>query len=121
MSDDFTASVQYDDFKGTVAADMSDTESMQSYLESEGLAEPSERVVGYRVCFGANHGKEVERPGIVIYLSAKGFDEPMQSIRAIEIEMTTAKLFSFFKRFDCVFTQKGQQFDGATIEGPHIP
>ena len=121
MSDDFTASVQYDDFKGTVAADRSDTESMKSYLQSEGLAEPSERVVGYRICFGGNHGKEVERPGVVIYLSETDFDDAAQSIRAIEIDMTMARLFSFFKRFDCVFTHKGEQFEGATIEGPYSP
>lgn len=79
----------------------------------------ADQIVGYRVCFGGNHGKEVECPGVVIYLVKNSFDEPIEGIRAVEIDMTGAKLFSFFKRFDCVFTQKGKSFEGIEVEGPY--
>ncbi|MCO8029006.1 hypothetical protein NI454_03440 [Brevundimonas diminuta] len=45
----FTAGVQYDDFKGTVAADRSDTLSITKYLVALGKAAPDERVVAFRI------------------------------------------------------------------------
>jgi len=115
----FTAGVQYNDFKGTVAADRADDVTFHDYLVTEGLASEAERIVGYRITFNENRGAEVATPGIVVYLQEGSFDEPGRKIRAVEVSMTTAKLFSFFKRFDLVMTLKGLAVDDVEVEGPH--
>lgn len=115
---DFVASVQYNDFKGTVAADRSDTESMAQYLAEKGLATDGERVIGYRISFNGNHGKEYE-PGVLIYLQKGSFNNPEKVIRAVEIEMSASKLFSFFKRFSLVLMQDGLDLSNVTVDGPH--
>jgi hypothetical protein len=115
---DFVASVKYNDFKGTVAADSSDTESMAQYLVGRGLATNDERVIGYRISFIGNHGKEYE-PSILIYLQKGSFDDPEKVVRAVEIEMTAPKLFSFFKRFSLVLMQVGLDLSNVTVDGPH--
>ncbi|SNT76848.1 hypothetical protein [Paracoccus seriniphilus] len=115
---DFVASVQYNDFKGTVAADRSDTESMADYLVGAGLATDDERVIGYRISFNGNHGKEYE-PGVLVYLQKGRYDDPEKVVRAIDIEMTGSKFFSFFKRFSLVLMQDGLDLSNITVDGPH--
>jgi hypothetical protein len=115
----FKAGVQYDDFTGTVAADIADRVEMLKHLQEKGLAKDTEGVVGYRIVFGGNHGREIEQPGIVVYLREGGFDKPSSMVRAVDVPMSTAKFFSFFKRFDLVMTQKGMSFDDVEVDGPH--
>lgn len=114
----FTASVQYNDFRGTVAADRSDTESMRDYLVDAGLATEEEIVIGYRICFSGNHGHEYE-PGVLVYLQKGAFDDPEKVVRAVDIQMTGPKFFSFFKRFDLVMTRDMLDLSGVTVDGPH--
>ena len=115
---DFVASVQYNDLKGTVAADRSDTESMAQYLVGEGLAADDERIIGYRISFNGNHSNEYE-PGVLIYLQKGAFDDPAKVVRAVDIQMTGPKFFSFFKRFDLVMTRDMLDLSGVTVDGPH--
>ena len=115
---DFVASVQYNDLKGTVAADRSDTESMAQYLVGEGLAAEGERVIGYRISFNENHGNEYE-PGVLVYLQKGSFDDPDKVVRAVDIGMTGPKFFSFFKRFSLVLMQDGLDLSNVTVDGPH--
>lgn len=115
----FKAGVQYNDFKGTVAADRADNIAMRDFLLEEGIAEDSERVIGYRLVFGGNHGAEIESPGVVIYLQKGSYDDPSPVVRAVDVSMTTAKFFSFFKRFDLVMTQKDLPLEGVEVDGPH--
>lgn len=115
---DFIASVQYDDFKGTVAADQSDTESMKKYLLEQDQATNDERVIGYRISFNGNHGNEYE-PRVLIYLQKGSFDAPDKIIRAVDIEMSGPKFFSFFKRFSLVLMQDRLDLSNVTVDGPH--
>lgn len=115
---DFVASVQYNDFTGSVAADRSDTEGMKEYLLEAGYATDDERVVGYRISFNGNHGKEYE-PSVLIYLQKGSFDKPDKVIRAIDIEMSGPKFFSFFKRFDLVLMQDKFDPSNIKVDGPH--
>ncbi|WP_136685845.1 hypothetical protein [Falsirhodobacter xinxiangensis] len=115
---DFTASVQYNDYKGTVAADRSDTEEMGQYLVGEGLATSDERVIGYRLTVGGNHGKECE-PGVLVYLQKGSFDDPAKVVRAVDINMAPQKFYSFFKRFSVVLMQDGLDLSSITVDGPH--
>ena len=114
----FTAGVQYNDFKGSVAADRADNVGLDDYLSGLGLAKPGERFVGCRISFNENSGREIS-PGVLVYLQAGSFDDPASTIRAIDVKMPTQKFFSFFKRFDMVMTVKGQTFDHTEVDGPH--
>ena len=117
----FEAAVQYNDFKGTAAADRADELSFQDYLRQVGLCSQDEVVVGIRIGFTGNHGREIETVGVVAYLFSggrAGGDAP-RDVRGIEVEITTAKLFSFFKRFDMVMTTKGLDLSQALVDGPH--
>lgn len=113
----FIAGVQYNDFKGTVAADRSDNIDLVDYLAELKLAEPGERIVGYRISFTENPGNEVSR-GVVVYLQAGSFDEPADTIRAVDVDMPIQKLFAYFKRFDLVMTVDGKTFPNTKIDGP---
>lgn len=118
MHNTFKAGVQYNDFTGTVAADQSDELSLAKYLQKLNLADENERVVSVRLSFGGNHGADIE-PGVVVYLvKADQFVEKPARVRAIEIDMPTAKLFSFYKRFDLVMTNKSVDLTLAEIDGP---
>lgn len=113
----FEAGVQYNDHQGTVAADGADNLSMKDFLIERGLASPEEFVIGYRISFGDNHGREIE-PGLTVYLSKGTFDEPANVVRAVDVSISTSKFFSFLKRFDMVMTLRGLQLDGVSVEGP---
>jgi hypothetical protein len=113
----FTAGVQYNDLKGSVAADRSDNVAIADHLVGLGVAKLGERVVGYRISFNENPGNEIS-PSVVFYLQEGSFDDPAAVIRAIDIEMSIQKLFSFFKRFDMVMTVDGETFDDIEVHGP---
>jgi len=112
------ASVQYDDFKGSVAADRSDNRALVDHLNQLGLVQPGERVVGCRFGFNENPGYQ-PNPTIIVYLRAGTHDDPAATIRAIDVDMTVAELFTFFKRFDFVMTIDGNTYDGVEVDGPH--
>lgn len=120
MNDVFKAGVQYDDFIGTAAADRADGVSFADYLREIGLAEEGEQVVGVRMGFYGNHGAEMERPDVVAYLlKADQFIEKPKRVRAVEVDIPIAKLFSFFKRFDLVLSNKSMDFGEVEVDGPH--
>jgi|AntRauTorcE11898_2_1112593.scaffolds.fasta_scaffold01610_4 hypothetical protein len=114
----FTAGVQYNDFKGTVAADRSDNTALVDYVSRLGLTQTGERVVGCRIVFNENPSNEINS-GVVVYLQAGSFDDPSATIRAVEVEMPIQKLFAYFKRFDMVMTVNGETFDDTEVDGPH--
>ncbi len=65
----FDASVQYNDLKGSVAVDRSDSVSMIDFLQTEQIAKKDERIVAIRVGIGENHGAEVSDVALVAYLT----------------------------------------------------
>lgn len=101
----FTASVQFNDYKGTVALDRSDSLVLSDKLKDSGLLRDGELVAAIRLNIGENHGDEIETVAVVAYvLEADCFVEAPEVVRAVETEMRWAEFFSFFKRFDLVFT-----------------
>ena len=74
--DTFNAGVQYNDFKGTVAADISDNVALADYLVSLGKAEKGERVIGFRIASGENQGTPVTEVSLVAYLLRSTEFEP---------------------------------------------
>ncbi|ATI40891.1 hypothetical protein CBW24_01975 [Pacificitalea manganoxidans] len=112
------AQVQYNDYRGTVAADRADDRSLKDFLEDLGLARPDEIVVGCRISFYENPGQNISG-GVVVYLQTGAFGDPDVAIRAIEVNLPFDKLFSFFKRFDLVFTTDGRTYENVEVDGPH--
>lgn len=113
----FIAGVRYNDFKGSVAADRSDNIAFIDFLSEKNLSQPGERVVGYRLTFNENPGREVV-PGVVVYLRAGSYDDPANTIRAVELSISTTELFAYFKRFDLVMTINGESFQNIPVDGP---
>lgn len=117
--DVFTASTQYNDLKGTVAADRSDNLSLIDYLKENGWANEGDQTAGYRVVFTENHSREIKEPGIVVYLYEQDDSgENPKHIRAIDIDMPIAKFFSYFKRFDLVMAKDHLNLDDVLVTGP---
>ena len=118
--DTFNAGVQYNDFKGTVAADISDNVALAGYLVSVGKAEKDERVVGFRIASGENRGTPVTEVSLVAYLLRSAEFEPAPTaVRAVEVRVTPGEALAFFKRLDLVATRRGVNFNSTHVDGPH--
>src|SRR3546814_1086640 len=108
--DTFNAGVQYNDFKGTVAADISDNVALADYLVSLGKAESDERVVGFRIASGENRGTPVTDVSLVAYLLRSAEFEPAPAaVLAVEVRVTPGEALAFFKRFDLVATRRSEE------------
>lgn len=118
--DTFKAGVQYDDFKGTVAADISDNISIAKYLVSLGKAQLDERVVAFRITSGGNVGTPVADVSLVAYLSnSKEFEPAPKAVRAVDVSVTPGEAFAFFKRFDLVAKRDNLDLSATEVDGPH--
>ena len=118
--DTFNAGVQYNDFKGTVAADISDNVGLANHLVSLGKAVEGERVVGFRIASGGNRGTPVTDVSLVAYLlHSTEFNPSPATVRAVEIRVTPGEALAFFKRFDLVATRRGVDFSDTQVDGPH--
>ena len=116
----FIAHVQYDDFKGTIAADISDNVALGSFLVSKGLAEEGERVVAFRIASGENRGVPVSEVSLVSYLvRSTEFESAPTAVRAVEISITPGDALAFFKRFDLVATRRSVDLSNTKVDGPH--
>ena len=116
----FEAETKYSDFTGSVAADRGDDKSFIQHLKNIGQANENEQLAGYRIVFNDNSGREMGKPGLVAYLyEADEHTTNPNAIRAIDINMPTAMLFSFFKSFDLVMTIKGMDLDDVLVDGPN--
>lgn len=116
----FNAGAQYNDFKGTVAADISDNVALADHLVSLGRAEKDERVIGFRIASGENRGTPVTEVSLVAYLlRSVEFEPTPPAVRAVEIRVTPGEALAFFKRFDLVATRRGVDLSCTHVDGPH--
>jgi hypothetical protein len=116
----FDAGVQYNDFKGTVAVDISDNVTLADYLVTAGKAHKDERVIGFRIASGENRGTPVTDVSLVAYLLRSAEFEPSPTaVRAVEVRITPGEALAFFKRFDLVATRRGVDFSDTQVDGPH--
>ncbi|HGS4438111.1 TPA: hypothetical protein ACMD15_003422 [Vibrio cholerae] len=117
----FKASVQYNDWKGTSAADTADLKRFSSWLKEEGHIEENDFLVGIKVFVGENHGEHKD-PVFVSFMvvplkdgetvqqrieSANGAVE----VKVIKIDMSINEFLSFFKRVE-VALSACKEFDG---------
>lgn len=124
----FEASVQYNDFKGTVAADRHDNRSIRTLLVEKKLIDPEkEFIIGIRLWVGETHGAKPPPPtveALVVplpegstnleqWLNEK--DDPIP-VKMIELKLTLEEFFALFKRFEVVLTPQGLGLEGREYE-----
>ncbi|MCR3706748.1 MULTISPECIES: hypothetical protein [Citrobacter freundii complex] len=99
-NDIFKASVQYDDWKGSVAADDIDVGGFDSVLEKKGLKNEGEILFGIKFYSGVK---------FVLIEAIVGTDE--QNLRKVDAEMTLEEFFKNFKRFSITLSRHGDLED----------
>lgn len=113
----FTASVQYGDFKGTVEADDREVASLRSHLDQRGLIKEAETLVCIEIWSGDTTLRQEETAlQVTVFLAGQqGYDnvktavdsgEPLR-VRRVNMEMSYATFFSFFKRFSISMSAHG--------------
>jgi hypothetical protein len=115
--ENFHASVQYGDFKGTAAADRRDQDSISRYLEKEGLINQGEFLVGIEAYTSEVSGKPQVTDVSVTALVTKyeGYDDVQAAVdsgnplkvRKIEFDLPLVDFFSLFKRFHITISSHG--------------
>ncbi|MCF5747102.1 hypothetical protein [Pseudomonas tremae] len=114
-TDFFKASVQYGDYKGSVAADDHDSYTIDHYMVSQGLKTSDDRIVGIKMWSGEVHGNLQNQPvGITAYLiESPGFDEVSTAIngpdpipvKQVSFDVSLEQFFGLFKRFEIAITR----------------
>ena len=114
----FTASVQYNDFKGTAAADAADgTHDLQHFLKANGLMHDDEFLIAASMNIGESHAGKMGSAYIQAYLfdaagnehdkvkaALDATEDPIQ-VRQVKIEVTAEQFICFFKRLEVMLTR----------------
>ncbi|HBY9591221.1 hypothetical protein ACYA6D_10640 [Klebsiella pneumoniae] len=102
--DHFKASAQYDDWKGSVAADGADQEDFSDFLRDKGLLKDGEIVKAISFYSGQR------------YLSVNAYiTDDEYGLRKVRVDMTLDEFFKTFKRFSIRISRKGE-LDNQDIE-----
>lgn len=118
-----SASVQYNDWKGTAAADNADQTSFAKLLESKGVLDrKTEFLVATSLFIGENHNGKVEAPFIDALIAPYNNMDAAQAnlsansdplhLRRVSVELTLEEFIGLFKRFNVVLTRNGLNLDG---------
>ncbi len=112
----FLASVRYGDWEGTSAADSTDKNNANNWLQENGYKRPDEFLIGITMFSGENHGKH-EDPVFVEFLLAPSGDYDIKAmvdsgqgpvkVRRVKIDMPLIEFFGFFKRFSITLSFHG--------------
>jgi len=123
-TENFRASVQYNDLKGTAAADRHDKHDLTHYLEEKHLIQDGEMLVGIEMSSLEVHARNQDEEIYVAALVARypSFDNLQGAmnagktlhVRRIRLEMKLNEFFGFFKRFQ-VSISNGGIMDGRQI------
>lgn len=115
--ENFHASVQYGDFKGTVAADRHDQNDIGEYARTRGLINEGEFLVGIEAYATELMGKpQVTDVDVTLLVTQyEGYEnvqeavdsgEPLK-VRKIKLEMSLVEFFTLFKRFSLTISNHG--------------
>ena len=117
----FTASVQYGDFKGTAAADRADHGDANEWLEKKGLKQTGEFLLGFTLYAGENPGKHEDPIYAEFLLALPGDHDTVKAmietsagpvpVRKVTTQMTLVEFFGLFKRFSVHLSADGM-FNG---------
>jgi len=130
VTERFVASVQYDDWKGTSAADSADDNSPNSWLEDNGYSGPDDVLIGITMFAGENHGQHQDPVYVEFMLMPlEGHDnikskldaggDPVE-VKRVGVEMNLADFFGLFKRFNVAFSFKAGLGGPGVLDGREI-
>jgi hypothetical protein len=113
----FSASVQYDDFKGSAAADRADHGDASEWLEKNGLKQKGEFLLGITLYAGENHGKHHDPIYAEFLLASPRDHDTIKSmietstgpipVRKVTAQMSVVEFFGLFKRFSVHLSAHG--------------
>ena len=114
-TDSFRASVQYNDRKGTSAADDADKNGASEWLKENGHIEDGEFLLGIKMFAGENHGKHKDPVFVEFLIATPGDYENIKSmiesstgpieVRSVKAQMNLVDFFGLFKRFDVTLSR----------------
>jgi hypothetical protein len=117
----FDASVQYNDWKGTSAADRSDHQSIEGYMRQEGLMSEDDYLLS--ISFYSGEGSNQIRA--FLYSLEQNFENVKDAIastvgpvpvREVRLMMTNDEFLGLFKRFDVTLHVNGMNLNGRQFE-----
>ena len=117
LTENFHASVQYNDFKGSAAADLAGQDDISDWLEKNELKQDGEFLLGISFFAGENHGKHEDPINVEVLLVVLGdhgnikaaidvHNGPVQ-VRKVTTEMPLLVFFGLFKRFHVTLSSEG--------------
>lgn len=121
MSEIFKASVQYNDWTGTSAADDADSQSWGDYLKDQELMTDEEIVVGIRAWFGENHpNNSIRNARVSFYLVplnnwADHSSGPKVSVREVQMDISPTEFIKRFKRLEVALAWKSSELSGKEL------
>ena len=111
----FKASTQYNDWKGSSAADSADVGRMSKWLEENGYKEDDEFLLGIKMFAGENHGEHKDPVFVEFLFSTPGDYENVKTmiesskgaieVRSVKVDMSLTEFFGLFKRFDITLSK----------------
>jgi hypothetical protein len=112
----FKASVQYGDWKGTVAAD-NDLKGIHDLLQKKGLMRKTDFLIGIDVWIVENYGGQIQPPyiaallleGVDKYKSAESVllaPDPINA-KSVKVKITLDEFIGLFKRFSIAMSPRG--------------
>lgn len=102
----FNASVQYNDLKGSCAADRADISDATNWLKNKGHLNDNEFLVGISMFAGENHGTHRDPVNVHFFITddvgfrALGHNTNEYKIRTVDVDMDIASFLALFKRFE---------------------
>lgn len=109
------ASVQYNDYLGTAAADISDWIKLDEYLEQKGVDTNHYEAIGAEFF----HGERSFWASIICI--DKESKTPNKAVRiSFEKGLSEEEFFSLFKRFEVVITKKYGNYQDLEVDGDTI-
>jgi len=112
--DTYRASVQYNDWKGTAAADDADKNSLSDLLTERGLMDPDEFLLSAHLWVGENHGGKLGSIFVKATLAQLANAGAVESwinatrgplpVKRVELELSLEEFVTLFKRFAVVLT-----------------
>lgn len=115
--ENFHASVQYDDLKGSSAADRADKGRVNDWLEKNKLKQEEEFLLGITLYAGENNGACKDPVHVEFLLTSAGDHDSVKAmvetsqgpilVRRVTKKMALAEFFGLFKRFSVHLSSHG--------------
>lgn len=113
----FQASVQYNDLKGSVAADNADITDATSWLKNNSYIKDDEFVIGISMWAGENHGKHNDPVSVTFLVKKLGGNKTIPdiindsdetlSVKKVEANMDIVDFMALFKRLEITLSTDG--------------